>query len=77
MWLLRANCCRHCPFLTRCLCLDLTQKTVLSCERILIPCHVNKIHWTCILVDLRGRRLRYFDSLNVSTRSKMLMKMAR
>jgi Ulp1 family protease len=32
------------------------------CERVIIPVH-EKSHWTALMVDIKAKRLVYFDSL--------------
>ncbi|KXZ50406.1 hypothetical protein GPECTOR_16g579 [Gonium pectorale] len=35
---------------------------VLELDRIIMPIHKG-VHWTCALIDLRGKAVRYYDSL--------------
>ncbi len=36
---------------------------MLNCDLLLFPVHVGLVHWAAAAVDLRGRRLLYWDSL--------------
>jgi Ulp1 family protease len=39
--------------------------SVLDCDRIIIPLNQGQMHWTCAVVDLKERKLSYYDSLMV------------
>lgn len=41
-------------------------------QRIFIPIHVGKSHWTLLRIDIPGKRIEYFDSISGS--DKQLMK---
>ena len=43
-------------------------KTILEVDRVIMPVHLGN-HWTCALIDLKARELRYFDSMLVGALS--------
>ena len=36
---------------------------VLAMDLIIIPCHMSRTHWTCIVVDVPARTVTHYDSL--------------
>ncbi|KAG1673549.1 hypothetical protein FOA52_003849 [Chlamydomonas sp. UWO 241] len=36
---------------------------ILSVDRVIVPVNDNNIHWTCAVIDIKGRQLMYLDSM--------------
>lgn len=37
--------------------------SILDLDRIIVPINLNNTHWTCAVIDLRGRKFEYYDSM--------------
>lgn len=46
-----------------------TAACVLDMERLIVPVHLG-MHWTCAVVDLEHREIRYYDSMAVRDKDK-------
>jgi len=40
-----------------------TRKSILDCEKIIIPVNQSNVHWVLAVIDLKNKRFEYFDSL--------------
>jgi len=38
-------------------------KDVFALDKIFVPCNCNNVHWTCLCVHVRERRIVYYDSM--------------